>query len=148
MAWFNLLNLIYPVGSVYFSVTATSPSSIIGGTWTQLTGGVLGLADSIGIADAGSDGGSRLITQEQLPTHAHNLTSNGQGHSMYWGTSSFNVHVTNGSVAAGSGSVSQNLLGTIQGAWSTTATAGGGTIIRLPIPLCTLGSGRLKGGER
>lgn len=37
MGYVNLLNVIYPVGSVYFSTNSTSPSTIIGGTWTQIT---------------------------------------------------------------------------------------------------------------
>ena len=37
MAWKNLLEFVYPVGSVYFSTINTSPASTIGGTWTQIT---------------------------------------------------------------------------------------------------------------
>ena len=37
MAWINLLECVYPVGSVYFSTINTSPASTIGGTWTQIT---------------------------------------------------------------------------------------------------------------
>lgn len=77
MSWVNLLDAIYPVGAVYFSVLSTSPASIVGGTWTQLTGGLLGLADSAGIAIAGSNGGSNTITIEKLPEHTHRLRSYG-----------------------------------------------------------------------
>ena len=37
-AWNTYLNLIYPVGSVYFSYTSTSPADRFGGTWSQLSG--------------------------------------------------------------------------------------------------------------
>ena len=34
----NILNLVYPVGSVYISVNSTSPATLFGGTWTQIKG--------------------------------------------------------------------------------------------------------------
>ena len=71
MAWINFLEFVYPVGSVYFSTINTSPASVIGGTWSQLTGGMLGLAGSAGVAAAGSDGGSRKISVDQMPSHSH-----------------------------------------------------------------------------
>ena len=53
--------MLYPVGSCYFSTNAASPASLIGGTWNQMTGGMLGLTGSIGVVDSGYDGGSREI---------------------------------------------------------------------------------------
>jgi len=29
----NLLNLVYPVGSIFLSVNSTSPATLFGGTW-------------------------------------------------------------------------------------------------------------------
>ena len=37
-AWNTYLNLIYPVGSVYFSYTSTSPATRFGGSWSAITG--------------------------------------------------------------------------------------------------------------
>ena len=37
-SWNTYLNLIYPVGSVYFSYTSTSPATRFGGTWSAITG--------------------------------------------------------------------------------------------------------------
>lgn len=43
----DLINLIYPVGSVYLSVNNVSPQTFLGGTWTQVSSGrVLQGADS------------------------------------------------------------------------------------------------------
>lgn len=43
MAWINILNVIYPVGSVYFSTINNSPAKTIGGTWQAISGLNLGL---------------------------------------------------------------------------------------------------------
>lgn len=37
MAFTNLLDVVYPVGSIYISATTTSPAETVGGTWTQVT---------------------------------------------------------------------------------------------------------------
>lgn len=43
MAWKNLLEFVYPVGSVYFSTINNSPAKTIGGTWQTISGLNLGL---------------------------------------------------------------------------------------------------------
>ena len=37
----NLLDIIYPVGSVYITATEVSPASSIGGTWVEIKDKVL-----------------------------------------------------------------------------------------------------------
>ena len=72
MAWINLLDLIYPIGSFYFSNQLNpSPSALIGGTWEQIKGAVLGAAGANGFAPAGNYGGNLKITVEQMPAHSH-----------------------------------------------------------------------------
>lgn len=34
-SWTNLLDLVYPVGSIYQSISSSSPASLFGGTWTK-----------------------------------------------------------------------------------------------------------------
>lgn len=89
MAWVNILSIFFPVGAIYFSTVNTSPASVVGGTWSQLTGGMLGLAGSDGVAAAGSNGGSRTIQAAQLPDHTHTFkwkwnSGNGVGGSDSW----------------------------------------------------------------
>ena len=82
MAWVNLLDVIYPIGSIYMTVLsgdAANPANMIGGTWTALynttylrnyvEGGTL--VD--GQAPLGEWGGSNFITVEQLPAHTHKM---------------------------------------------------------------------------
>lgn len=38
MAYINLGQVIYPIGSIYMSYTSTSPASLFGGNWTAVTG--------------------------------------------------------------------------------------------------------------
>ena len=41
MAWVDIRNVIYPVGSIYFNTIGVSPSETIGGTWTQILNKVI-----------------------------------------------------------------------------------------------------------
>lgn len=56
ITWQNLLNKIYPVGSLYMSAKATSPASLFGGTWEQIKDRfILAAGDTYA---AGNTGGS------------------------------------------------------------------------------------------
>ena len=88
MAFINLLQAVYPVGAVYISTVNTSPSSLIGGTWTQITNAALRASTSIGYI--GSD--THTITINEIPSHRHDIndsiTDNGtpNGHwKLLWG---------------------------------------------------------------
>ena len=61
--WVNLLDVIYPVGSVYISFSSTSPGTTIGGTWVQVTNKYLYATTNTGT------GGSSSVS------HAHNAGS-------------------------------------------------------------------------
>lgn len=133
MSWINLLDVIYPVGAVYFSTLSTSPASTIGGTWTQLTGGLLGLADSAGIAVAGSNGGSNTITIEELPPHTHRTNAN-----------DVVLNRSTGSLI----SVAGGATATFAQDYLNTNSVGGGRILFPHIPLFMVGDERLsKVGE-
>lgn len=69
--WVNLMDVVYPVGSMYFSATSTSPASTVGGTWSQIKGAVIAATGNNGFASV-NYGGSLKITVNQMPTHAHN----------------------------------------------------------------------------
>lgn len=83
-----LLNMIYPVGSIYMSVSSTDPGTIFGGTWERIkdrfllaagdtyTAGNTGGAASTAYTPAGTVGGTSLI-QEQIPAHSHSFTPAG-----------------------------------------------------------------------
>lgn len=67
----QFVDMIYPVGSIYISSSATSPEMLFGGTWEQLKDRfLLGAGDSYA---AGGTGGEEnvTLTVEQLPEHYH-----------------------------------------------------------------------------
>lgn len=70
----NLLDIIYPVSSIYITTSGVSPASSIGGTWTQITNGacLAAYSDTVGYT------GSKTISVQQMPAHSHaqNVTAN------------------------------------------------------------------------
>ena len=73
----NIINLVYPVGSIYMSVNNVSPATFIGGTWEQLKDRfLLGAGSSY---SAGSTGGAatHTLTTAQMPSHTHTTDSQG-----------------------------------------------------------------------
>ena len=84
----NIVDLIYPVGSIYLSVNATNPGNIFGGTWVAWGQGRV----PVGI---GSNGETNYTTVEQtggsensVASHNHPITQNVGGTIGYggWGT--------------------------------------------------------------
>ena len=84
MAFTNLLTAMYPVGSIYLSTTATSPSSTIGGTWTQVKGATLAATGANSFAGGASYGGSLKINANQLPSHTHKVYMHNPLSGAYW----------------------------------------------------------------
>ena len=66
-----LWKYLMPVGYVYVSTVSTSPASLFGGTWTQITDRFLLAAGSS--YTAGNTGGAATVTltTSQMPSHAH-----------------------------------------------------------------------------
>ena len=69
----SLLNLIYPVGSIYMSVSSTSPQTLFGGTWTRLVDRMLiGAGSYYKVGDTGGETTHRL-TANEMPHHTHTI---------------------------------------------------------------------------
>lgn len=83
----QILNMIYPVGSIYMSVNNVSPATFIGGTWTALTDRVLiGAGSSYAVNATGGatshthtsaahthTTAGHTLTVNEMPSHAHQL---------------------------------------------------------------------------
>lgn len=79
----TLFDLVYPVGSIYMSVNSTSPSTLFGGTWLQISDTFLLAAGST--YTAGDTGGeaTHTLTTAEMPSHTHALT-NGYGYDSWY----------------------------------------------------------------
>lgn len=78
----KLLNLIYPVGSIYMSATNTNPGSTLGGTWVAWGSGKV----PVGIDSTDTDfdtaektGGAKKVTLTvaEMPSHTHDVKYGG-----------------------------------------------------------------------
>ena len=89
-----MLDLCYPIGSMYISTVDTSPQTFLGGTWIRHEGYVLraatsGVTANSAVKDLGND--THTITEAEMPSHYHSVDrqvlaeSNG-GHTHSTGT--------------------------------------------------------------
>lgn len=69
---------VYPIGSVYMSLSDTNPTSLFGGTWEQIKGRFLVGCGSNGVdlsTEAGDVGGeaNHTLTINEMPSHEHDI---------------------------------------------------------------------------
>ena len=71
----GIIDLVYPVGSIYLSVGSTSPAALFGGTWQQIENRFLLGAGSD--YTAGTTGGEaeHSLTIDEIPSHSHKWPS-------------------------------------------------------------------------
>lgn len=67
----ELLNAVYPVGSIYISVSETSPNTLFGGTWERLKDRFLMAAGDSYAAGATGGEAAHTLTVEEMPNHGH-----------------------------------------------------------------------------
>lgn len=69
----NILNKVYPVGSIYLSVSSTSPQTLFGGTWERIKDRFLLAAGSTYTAGATGGEATHELTVSELPKHTHRI---------------------------------------------------------------------------
>ena len=86
---------IYPVGSIYMSVNNTNPSTLFGGTWSQIKDRFLLACGDI--YSNGSTGGeaTHTLTINEMPSHAHNV---GAMNNYDWGEGGDRFTINNPSI--------------------------------------------------
>ena len=102
-----IVDLIYPVGSIYTSVNSTSPADLFGGTWEAMPAGRVLLAQGTsewGVEyQAGSTGGEHehQLSVGELPEHGHIATCSTNGEHVH------TAPTYNGSGGAPNGRISE-----------------------------------------
>ena len=70
----ELLDAVYPIGSLYMSVSAAEPNTLFGGTWERLKDRfLLAAGDTYAAGTAGGEA-AHTLTVEEMPSHNHTLT--------------------------------------------------------------------------
>lgn len=70
----TIVDIIYPVGSIYISVNSTDPSTIFGGTWEQIKDQFLLSAGDTYTAGATGGEATHTLTVNEMPSHSHNVS--------------------------------------------------------------------------
>ena len=94
----TLLNLIYPVGSIYMSVSSTSPATFLGGTWERIQDKFLLSAGATYAAGATGGSATHKLSVAELPEHNHYVIDTGNTAHVY--SSSKSLASSGGSWAA------------------------------------------------
>ena len=70
-----LLDLIYPVGSIYMNLNSTNPATLFGGTWVQIKDRFLLAAGTTYSANSTGGEASHTLTTSEMPSHTHTQAS-------------------------------------------------------------------------
>lgn len=100
----DILNSVYPVGSIYLSTSSTSPTTLFGGVWQQITNRFL-LCCGSSYANGTTGGASTVaLTTQNLPAHTHAVTGTTAGAGSHNHTSGTKeMSIKNGSLGTWSG---------------------------------------------
>lgn len=95
----SLVDIIYPVGSIYMSANNASPATLFGGSWTRIQGRFLLAAG--GNYALGSQGGAAtvMLTVENMPAHNHGVTVSSNTHSHSVTIAAKTISATTGSTS-------------------------------------------------
>jgi len=74
-----VVNMIYPIGSVYMSVNSTNPTYLFGGTWVQIKDTfLLSAGDTYTAGNTGGEA-THTLTEQEIPAHRHKVGGTGGG---------------------------------------------------------------------
>lgn len=69
-------DLIYPIGAIYLSVSATNPAILFGGKWEQIKDRfLLAAGDTYSNGSIGGEA-NHILTIEEMPSHKHQIKTN------------------------------------------------------------------------
>lgn len=67
----NILSKVYPVGSIYMSLSSTDPKTLFGGTWERLKDRFLLAAGDTYSGGATGGEATHTLTKDEMPSHNH-----------------------------------------------------------------------------
>lgn len=109
----KMLDIIYPVGSVYISSQPTDPGTLFGGTWTRIKDTFILAAGDTYAAGATGGEATHTLTEDEMPSHRHQITSRTEAGSYYgYAVTSNNTSSTIGTIitqAAGGSAAHNNM---------------------------------------
>lgn len=148
----QVLQAVYPVGSIYCSYGSTSPATLFGfGTWVKIEGRfLLGASSTYSLT---SQGGSATVTLtvNQIPAHSHTASAASAGshtHSATTASAGAHTHTVSGT-AASNGNHTHTITVNSGGAHSHTASsasAGAHTHTRGTMNITGTAMGQYNGG--
>ena len=130
----DIISKIYPVGSIYMSMSATNPATLFGvGTWKRISQGrmLLGADDSGYKAGATGGEATHTLSVNEMPAHSHGISNSGDHTHNFYGSDSNNGPLTEGDGldTEGNGHFTHNVRFTTSSAGAHTHTisnSGGG----------------------
>lgn len=121
----NIVDMIYPVGSIYMSVAAVNPQTLFGGTWEKIEGKFIMSSDSSHAANTTGGSNDAVVVSH---THTASTSSNGghthEGTSDTDGTHTHSISGGSHSHTASTGSAGSHTHGTSQSGYSFVTTNG------------------------
>lgn len=93
----NLMDIIYPVGSIYITTDSTSPSEFIGGTWEKIENCLLAASGNI-YNSSGKYAGSDMIDSSAVPNHQHDISGWNSAQATYSNAGFWNTNSSSGSL--------------------------------------------------
>lgn len=107
----QMLQYMYPIGSVYISAYNTSPASIFGGTWERIKDVfLLAAGDAYRAGDTGGEA-AHTLTVDELPAHSHGAvySHEAEGTSSYAWLSDLGNNMAYGLVNRGGNAAHNNM---------------------------------------
>lgn len=82
----DLLDLVYPIGSIYMNVNDVNPQTLFGGTWEKISGRFLFGSDPAGGYPLGLTGGEtkHTLSIDEMPNHTHRYNGFPYGNPVEW----------------------------------------------------------------
>lgn len=93
----EIVNYIYPVGSLYWSSKSTDPATLFGGTWKRIKDKFILAAGDTYAAGATGGEATHTLTVNEMPAHSHSASSSNTGeHTHTFGRPKGDVTYSNG----------------------------------------------------